>query len=531
MGNHGSRAIDSAQEKRKCTKKNAFSAMKESQRNRETQDEKHVKSKGEHKKLWETMNKAISGPFHGEERRLKCGSRKTKVQNDSEAEIQGTAGQDDTEEERVTEDQKTSRDVRRVEVKSEQESSLLRQVDDLTKDVTRYKEQARNNNARYNQVCTEKQNMDTRIRRLEVQLEEVREENRLLLNRLSKLSALRLYDNNPNITDLNDVNRPLKLAEQFNILYDDLWTDSFQLLQQRKMNEGDIIHLLLKIVQVVFEICKEHAMTMNVQLQNAILNYTGLNKKKSNETVVIEVMKIVREYRKENLKYSLKNIQKNVQCKLKDMMTDTQMQQINSFTEECTRLCWLMNIQDPQMFLSFGQVSFIGEGGPSPFDNTCFISYTHNGMYVEFVVWPALFLHEGGPLLKKGVAQGTNTPFVVARSATSLKSTCNSESINKIRKGGKSKLLKKLTGKFKSTKQQGLQDEEEVNRMHNAEDLVKEIENEDNSSYDNQHVNPVANEPSSPDSNTHETNNISLLTRTNISQVPNHSSDITNVEG
>lgn len=41
-------------------------------------------------------------------------------------------------------------------------------------------------------------------------------------------------------------------------------------------------------------------------------------------------------------------------------------------------------------------------------DHTAFKDYTKTGRYVDFVVWPALYLHEGGPLLCKGVAQGTN---------------------------------------------------------------------------------------------------------------------------
>lgn len=42
------------------------------------------------------------------------------------------------------------------------------------------------------------------------------------------------------------------------------------------------------------------------------------------------------------------------------------------------------------------------------FNHTSFKDYTKRGRYVKFIVWPALYLNEGGPLLCKGVAQGTD---------------------------------------------------------------------------------------------------------------------------
>lgn len=41
------------------------------------------------------------------------------------------------------------------------------------------------------------------------------------------------------------------------------------------------------------------------------------------------------------------------------------------------------------------------------FDKSLYKDYTKRGKHLSYVVWPVLFLHEGGPLLCKGVAQGT----------------------------------------------------------------------------------------------------------------------------
>jgi hypothetical protein len=39
-------------------------------------------------------------------------------------------------------------------------------------------------------------------------------------------------------------------------------------------------------------------------------------------------------------------------------------------------------------------------------DTSVFKTYTKSGEFVDYIVWPPLYLHENGPLLCKGVAQG-----------------------------------------------------------------------------------------------------------------------------
>lgn len=70
---------------------------------------------------------------------------------------------------------------------------------------------------------------------------------------------------------------------------------------------------------------------------------------------------------------------------------------------KCVQYCWLMCIQDPPMCL----VDF---GRGLDFNNNEMRSFTKSGKFVDFVVWPALYLHENGPLLSKAVVQGSNHP-------------------------------------------------------------------------------------------------------------------------
>ena len=49
---------------------------------------------------------------------------------------------------------------------------------------------------------------------------------------LSKLMGSRLTDNNPNIADLSDPNRPTKIAEFYTELYDNQWTDAYDEMEK-----------------------------------------------------------------------------------------------------------------------------------------------------------------------------------------------------------------------------------------------------------------------------------------------------------
>ena len=73
-----------------------------------------------------------------------------------------------------------------------------------------------------------------------------------ILFRLSEQISLKLADNNPNIADLSDVNRPTNLADKFSMLYDDEWTEAFDALQNIPEFQEDeqAIKQLLEILLV-----------------------------------------------------------------------------------------------------------------------------------------------------------------------------------------------------------------------------------------------------------------------------------------
>ena len=67
----------------------------------------------------------------------------------------------------------------------------------------------------------------------------------------------------------------------------------------------------------------------------------------------------------------------------------------------CIELCWKMFCNVPPVYI---QSEPVREG--VKFDKERYSVYQRNGNIIAFIVWPVLFLYEGGPVLSRGVAQG-----------------------------------------------------------------------------------------------------------------------------
>lgn len=68
--------------------------------------------------------------------------------------------------------------------------------------------------------------------------------------RLSSFASKQLTTNNPNIADLSDRNRPTKLGEKFEQLYDNEWSEAFEYLKEIPMDEDQILKTLVDISRV-----------------------------------------------------------------------------------------------------------------------------------------------------------------------------------------------------------------------------------------------------------------------------------------
>ena len=69
--------------------------------------------------------------------------------------------------------------------------------------------------------------------------------------RISELSSRMLKTGNADVTELSDPNRPMKLCEELNMVYDNEWTDCYEALTEDKDKKDDeAIDILYGMLQV-----------------------------------------------------------------------------------------------------------------------------------------------------------------------------------------------------------------------------------------------------------------------------------------
>ena len=69
------------------------------------------------------------------------------------------------------------------------------------------------------------------------------------------------------------------------------------------------------------------------------------------------------------------------------------------YIDKCVELCWYMNIQERPVVIDFDYQK------GDKFRTDVHRHYTKTGSTCDFLVWPPMFLYDGGPLLQKGVMQ------------------------------------------------------------------------------------------------------------------------------
>ncbi|XP_060589654.1 uncharacterized protein LOC132744879 [Ruditapes philippinarum] len=252
-----------------------------------------------------------------------------------------------------------------------------------------------------------------------------------LLLRLSKVTGGNLTLDNPNIANLSDKNRPTKLAEEFSELYDNEWTDTFEVL---KTDEQDRTTFMLHLLQRASTFCKQISndhmesikkslcsLTLRTQLPNRINVGTnemlGILKNEKNQVLKNEVItmpfdtlqthqrKIVMDLRKfveKQLSNQLEMEVANVIASENDINTEGD-DTVVKYIKKCVNICWTMCKHEPPVHIDFPVLQVNHK-----FDTNVFKPYTKSGKYLHFIVWPALFLYKDGPMLCKGVAQGKN---------------------------------------------------------------------------------------------------------------------------
>ena len=83
---------------------------------------------------------------------------------------------------------------------------------------------------------------------------------------------------------------------------------------------------------------------------------------------------------------------------------DGEATKLFDYAMKCCELCLFMCVKDPPLFVEFLTDVSIQE--KVTFSNEHYKAYTKKGKYIQFLVWPCLFLEKNGAILAKGIAQG-----------------------------------------------------------------------------------------------------------------------------
>ncbi|XP_060552374.1 optineurin-like [Ruditapes philippinarum] len=319
---------------------------------------------------------------------------------------------------------------------------LVTERDNLKMIVDRFKNELREKDSNEKRILEENESLTLQNVELEKMIEKVKQEKRKFEDevtetkkRLSKVMGNKLTANNPGIADLSDQNRPTKLAEKYSELYDNEWTDAYEVFEKSSPNEKDAIKTLLNLLQSIQRFCSEMAIS---QLENISTALTMKYDQTKSQTEYFRQQ--IKDFRKATSVEAIEGVILHYVNHLESNDTVTlklvNQPNVKPFMHKCVELCWLMAVQDPP--LEFAQLK--EQWGNKRFDTSIYKPYTQTGAFVDFVVWPPLYLHKDGQLLAKGVAQAcgqlsskdpvsknVSNATAVPGTAVPVQGTCNND--------------------------------------------------------------------------------------------------------
>nr|XP_034303992.1 uncharacterized protein LOC105337427 isoform X1 [Crassostrea gigas] len=234
-----------------------------------------------------------------------------------------------------------------------------------------------------------------------------------LTTRLSQAASRSLMHNNPNIADLSDKNRPTKIGERFEQLFDNEWSDAHEILKST-ISEREIYMILIEVVKDVYKFCKnalqQQILNIKEKLEKQIREPRFEEDKKvfvaaapgeKNEMLSWMCEKSASEFQKGNAIHSVLGLSKIYKeyCKhrafLQKELRSSKLEEIYPFIDATVELCWLMCAQTPPMQLVFAE-------NKSTVNKSYFRCTGHSGNKVDVCAWPAVILHDGGPVVTRG---------------------------------------------------------------------------------------------------------------------------------
>ncbi|KAH3737728.1 uncharacterized protein LOC127851702 [Dreissena polymorpha] len=219
----------------------------------------------------------------------------------------------------------------------------------LNKSLTDQKEKMDKELEHQKQQCT---NMLTESER---QIQKLNGDNKILneekqeaLRRLSAMMSTKLRDNNPNIADLSDQFRPTKLGEQFSELYDNEWTDAFDVLQN-KFEERHAISVLLDIAMDTYWFCEQELREEWKFTEKWFIQKDAPSAQ--------QIKKTLKDARKQTLVGRVSEIEEKyidyllTLCSNDNLIVLVKSSKVRCYIASCVRLTLLMTANDPPVVI------------------------------------------------------------------------------------------------------------------------------------------------------------------------------------
>lgn len=235
-----------------------------------------------------------------------------------------------------------------------------------------------------------------------------------LTTRLSSFASKQLTTNNPNIADLSDRNRPTKLGEKFEQLYDNEWSEAFEYLKGIPMDEDQILKTLVDISQKAYEFCQDFAEQELTRLESHFIDVMTHIKWTCEESSGKKIDLLV--HRNPEDKSAFVGLNRHMAdarkaCAIASVPALCEMfkghvyrehfdkitlePRLEKYVDRCLEYSFLMVVQDPPMYLEYP------ESGQK-INTSLFKPFRQKGSVVQMCVWPCVCLHKDGPVVCKG---------------------------------------------------------------------------------------------------------------------------------
>ncbi|KAL3878817.1 hypothetical protein ACJMK2_031145 [Sinanodonta woodiana] len=223
--------------------------------------------------------------------------------------------------------------------------------------------------------------------------------------RRSEEASLLLVHGNPNIADLSDSNRPVKLAERYLELYSNEYTDAFEELATKHISERGVIQILLTILSNAYLYCRRKANDEITRIQYDVQIDFKKKGYRSEDAVTLRKAHVAKRLKQSGITIKDTICQNFFGEELPTFLRPQLLpmgNKLSTYASSSVEIVWWMCIQDPPLCMKWTD----NENTKEEFDTNLYRFYTKSGKYVDYCVWPVLLLHDGGPVLTKGIAEG-----------------------------------------------------------------------------------------------------------------------------